>query len=534
MQTENSIRVLQALDTSNSSHPFVKVVGNHCGCFRFTADIDRKTAPFAYAESKNSEQVLPSGILTDIGFSIGTLSLGTKKEDLFVSFDILKTVHIDPALRTLLEIETFIESDQTMYHIISKKTVVCRGWLKQKNIKDRSTDSFVKIAEIMVGIKVKPHKLLITTDRLMFEKSLNFMCQRSVSLIKGGIFNRNEVFLDIEVPDEIQKSSLELSFHPSLFDCLFQSSVVSILCNFESKQISDEERKGLVPVAADGIQMFRPFEKKMHIYTKITNRTVLETVIQYHCSSMLIDSFGNKIAVIQNVTSCYKRIEDRTPFELGYSQVWIPFKHLQPHRNQPRTLLIHQGFSNNEMQDLKWNEAVTLFKCSAKETNAEELITKCTCFLQDIDCIVFMVKGRTTGMDLTESTADNLYKTATATFKIVVEIIRYLSQKGSTTPMYIVTEKTQFNTNNEVLSETNFVGSELWGLVRSAHTDFILGTLTCVDLQPSVEETKDKLMEFVCSTYSDIEDIGTDFAIDKEGVYCLELRSIPKFREIQD
>lgn len=525
-QTENSTRILQCVNSKFDGHPYVRLVKFDVRYFEFTAELDNRSAPLAYTASVDGVYFLQNGTFADIGFYIGTMVYGCSEQNLKLSIDLLRRVSVDPALKTTLHVQTYEEKNEISFHIFHKDVVACRGWLVKDDFKEKNF--YERLTDIKVGMQISPHVKTSQKGFYDFFKSLRINATNTPYLIQGVFSNYGEAFLDIVIQGSVEEYHSKLSVLPSIIDCMLQSTV---LCIGEQRS-SDTDKSALLPKSSSGIRIYKIPEKKMHIYTKILHKTDLESVEKYHFSSVLMDSLGRKIAEIQNSTSYRKRANCSLPFELRYNQFWIPQNEFLQEAVSPVITLIHRGFSNDEIEDFLSKTSFTLLSCSADEAKAKDIFAgkgnKKS--LLDVDAIVFIVRGKMDNKNISETYAIDIYESATSSCMFVIDMIRYFSEIDSKTPLYIATEGTQLDTNKTDL-QANFIGSELWGLVRSAHTDFLFEKLTCIDLQPSLQSTKQILLEFVASTCKNVDEIGTDFVIYDKTVYALQLRNSPTFNE---
>lgn len=535
LDTENGIAVRKGLENNKTRHPYIKIVGQTKGCSEFEAGIDFKNTPFVYSNIKHDQNVIPQSLYVDIGLHVGTIMYGVHIEQLVLSLDFLRPVSVDPAGKTFLSVETSVGSSKTVFDVSHKNALTCRGWMAKSEVTKINTAKRYNIEGIRTSIKINPHKTLIQEDFREVFGSIGIACELAHRLTKQCIYNSSMALLDVKIPEDSQDFCFK-SFYPSMFDCMLHATVVSTLEHQNQQGIRETDGGTVFPISASGIRWFRQFEVQMHIFSIRTNRTLLETGEKLHYNVQLIDCLGNKIAEVENVTVCTYNTNYKLPTQIRYLQSWEPVLDLIAAEENIRNLVIAKGFSVSECKELNWDTSVNCLSCTLTDSDAESLIedslkSKRITPLEQLDAITFIVKGKFDLPEFTDTHSHTIYKGTAATAMFVIDLIRYLAKKRLQTPLYIVTEATQ-QIPDESNTALNFIGSELWGLIRAAQVDFVHSAMTSIDLRPSLRDTKEQLLEFVNATCKDMEDTATDYAIDKRNIYKLQLQKSPQFHKI--
>lgn len=522
-QCQTFLQATQAVRSSSSTHPFILLKPSTEYGIELEACVNQSATDYVYQHIIGGQNILPGAYYAEIGYVLNKTVLGYSGENTVISLEFLQPVMLTGSQSLTFNITSYKQDKKVMFHVHDGGTVSCKG-----NVSSFEDKTDGKIA--LVDLKSMEVLFAMSTDTDMskdqiYKKfhSLGFSYGESFQLIQRLLINGRESLSEIEVPDEIMAGAKTLTFHPCVLDAMLQTTILTGEKYFI--KTAQAEKRRFLPVAMEGIHRLKRLEKHMFVYTKLINITVLETVFHLHYNILLTDAQGSKIAEIRNCTTNPKSAGLRAPSDLKYELTWQTLEIKSSLVKSANVFLLSSSMSLDEPNKFP-ESVVTVYQGShiSPQSYVEQAFKAVE---TDVDVIVFFVESKTIDSDVisTEGVL-SLYNTVNTNCQLLIELLRYLRNNGINKHLYIVTENTQiYDPSSQV--QLNCNGAELWGLIRSANTEFI-ADMTLVDVQPSLIECKIQLFDFIGSS-KELEVTPPEILITRDKIMASDFIKTPRY-----
>lgn len=523
-QLYQSPTVLQAIQTGgnvvcSSAHPYLKLAPSKDGGMEIEAAVDGNNTPYVYEHIIGGQILLPGAYYGEIGFEIGK-SAGHSTESMSLSLEFLRPVRIENEQKKVLVVTTEERGSCVLFHALHDETVSCRGTVKPL---DKKRTRSVDIKCIEVGLRMSKHAEKEGIQVYDKFNTLGFSYGKSFRMIKHILHNASESLSEVEVPEGIMMEARSMTLHPCILDVLLQTTILT------AKGVpmigGDEENRRFLPVAIEEIWCLAKPEKHMFVHTQLVDITVLYTVYQMHFNMVLSNTQGNSIVEIKNFMTYSKRFGAQAPSDLSYELRWLP-TNLETNMPKPNVLLLTSNMPSDDRTLFENESSVTLGKdCTVnpKQYVADAFRTH----QRSLDAIILFVKSMSIesnvmGMD----EISIVYNDISQDCQLLIELLRYVREQNINRPVYIVTENTQIS---EQSGETiSCKGAGMWGFVRSANIEFI-ADMVLVDLQPSMAECKNTLLNYISTTFNRFSETLTEITIKRDRLFKSEFAKVSRY-----
>ena len=530
----------QGIDVDEQSHLYLERLADSDGCPKFNAKINNETTPFVFEHFVKGNILVPGALHADVGLEIGIAGFGLPYKELSVSLEFLRTIRLEKQSQQILSITSSRDDGCFSFYIKHGQSIMSKGNVRKLKGCEHPP-KVPNLAELKQRIQNGTN---YTHDEFYSKlKILGFEYGNAFHIIQTCTSDDKICLATCELPPEVMSNVNRTVLHPCILDSLLQTTM-AMLNNQASWELVTEEKLALLPVAVESIKVINKPQQHMFIYTKATNASVMDTVFKLHFNSILFDMNGNTVAEIINYTTYSKRTAQNAPDDLRYNLTWhrdLPTKMFE----KKKILCITNDFEHTGIEaDMKSNNTIVCspesstvcfdtFVCRSTNIAMEQWGSK-----ENIDAIIVAFDGHVWGKDLNSQNIEAIYQQTKNNCWLIVSLIRHLVYENLRRPMFVVTQNTQTSQNADEERTKNVVGSEVWGFVRSLQTEFVYGQITLVDVQPSLEESKPKLWEFVHAAVENLEAYNTEVIINQEKIYssafskCSPVSPTPYFKRM--
>ena len=528
----------QGINFDEKSHMYLERLADVDGCPMFNSNINNETTPFVFEHFVNGNILVPGAFHADVGFAIGTAAFGIPYRDMAVALEFLRPIRLFKDNPQILTITSSRGDASFNFYIKQDQSIMCKGNVRISNDGDKYEKS-LNLDELKQRFHNGTH---FTHDELYASlKTLGFEYGNAFHIIQNCVADENTCLAICELPPEVMSDVNKTVFHPCIFDSLLQTTMLKFQASLDSVA---GEKLVFLPVAVESIRVKNKPQQHMFIFTKATNKTVMDTVFKLHFNIMLFDMKGNAVAEIINYTTYSKRSTQNAPDDLRYNLTWCTDLPLERAEEKKILCITNDITKTGIAADMTSKNTIVCSPESSTESyesfvrrmmdfDIKPWITK-----QNIDAIIVAFDEYAFGDDLRSVNIENVYHQTKNNCWLIVSLIRHLVDENIRKPMFIVTQKTQTNQRFCTTFPTNVVGSEVWGFVRSLQTEFVYGDVTLVDVQPSLKETKKNLLEFVDAAVENLELCSTEIIITREGIHssvfskCSPVSPTPVFKRM--
>lgn len=530
----------QGVNMEGDSHLYIERMPDTSNNPQFTATVGETNTPFVYEHFVKGIILVPGAFYADIGFMVGKASLAVPFQDIVVSLEFLRPLRVEKDIQQKLSIASSRRENTVCFRVKKGNTTMCKGTVRNFHLKTESvgtTGKFEIQHKLSKGLKCTHEEFYLRLKELGFEYGDSF------HIIKNCQYNEDSCFAELDIPLPVLANVSKTVFHPCILDALFQTTVTTM----DKKVFSqiDEGNLHFLPVGVQAIRVNKKPVEQMFVFTQRINMTVLETVVKLHFNIGLFDSDGNTVATLKNYTTYSRRQGLNTPDELKYNLQWdpvLPERHSSTNR---RILFVTNSSEKELLQELQMENCVVCHP-EAKDITYEDVLSQenrladSACkFDKRLEAVVAMFDKCQMQTNMDSKVAENVYLQTQKNCWFLVELIRFLSKEDIQKPLFIVTQNTQVDDEEENNIKIDCVGAEVWGFMRSVQLEFIHNQMTLVDLQPSLKETRTRFLDFINSAVENLEQYGTEIKISPQNIYAPHFVKtsvndlIPKLRQVR-
>lgn len=486
--------------------------------------------PYVYEHKIAGALLLPGSFYAEIGYAVGKTITGKSADQMSMSLEFLLPVRLESSKTLNLHVTSETRTDGIFFHVENNQRVTSKGKIISNYSKLRQID--VKGLDTTIAISVKTD--LNKTELYQKLASIGFAYGESFQMIERFKSNGSESLSNIEVPDRILPSTNLMTLHPCILDSVLQSTILTV----EDKpfQRAQSENRIFLPVAIEEINFFRKPVRRMVIYTKLTDVCMFESTYQLHYDMILLTPEGEALVEVKNFMTYSKKTGTQASADLSYELTWYESKvaSLNKQEPDPNIFFITRNCSDSDLKSFKERKQMTVF--NREFSCAQSYVENAFLFLckeigiENIDVICFFVKSFSADRDVlnTEETLC-LFNNISEDCQLLIELLRYLSDKNLSKPLYILTECTQMPTKSSAV-HVSCNGAPMWGFVRSANVEFV-AELVLVDLQPSLSSCLDSLLMFIRSNHTSISESPTEILIHCDKIYRSEFSKKGRFEK---
>ncbi|XP_060585861.1 phenolphthiocerol/phthiocerol polyketide synthase subunit C-like [Ruditapes philippinarum] len=526
-QSPTAVKKNQGIDTTDVEHLYVKQLPQKEESFHFNVEISESTTPFVFQHIVTGLVILPGAVYADVGFEIGSNVYGLSKQNVLVSLEFLRPVRIEPGTKTILHVSTVAQRNELLFHAKYNHVTMCKGWIKSAEGPCESQKTF-DIECMKLSISSCGCKHMSEYDMYENLESMGFKYGNYFTVMKSCITNGIESLTEVEIPDEIVCQYEMTTLHPCVLDGMMQSTINTtpeeILVKIRNEKLT------FMPVAIGELRLFGKPEKKMYVFTRRFNTTVLDSVLQVHYNILLLSKNGAVLADLRNYTTYGKRNASIAPRELSYRLTWHPFENKIQQKNQPTNVLVLTNTPSKHVC-LEFDEFKNvLVYQNDQDVSNEEFISNAIHqdgISREIHAVVLLVEKHGQNSNINALSAPHIHERVRNNCMLLTAIVKFMTNENIAVPLYVVTQNTQPTFSNES-SKINIVGEELWGFTRSIHLEFIHGDITLIDLQPSIQETKHTLVSFVNDTCNNMNHTKPEIIINYDKIYGAQFTKVPR------
>ena len=527
-QSPSAIIKTQGIKTTNAEHLYVKQTQQKDDGSHFKVEIGAETTHFVYEHIVTNLIILPGATYADVGFEIGINVLGLSKHKIALSLEFLRPVKVETGVKTILHISTVPQKEQLLFHAKHNNVTMCKGWVQPTTVKPLECQQRFDIECFKLSISKFGCKHMSEDEMYANLESMGFKYGPCFTLMKDCSTNGIESLTEIEVPDDIVSQYELTTLHPCVLDAMMQSTINTTTEEILHK-IRDENLKFL-PVSLGDLRMSGSLEKKMYIFTRRINTTVLDSVLQVHYNILLLSKNGIVLADLRNYTTYGRRNTSLAPCELNYCLTWQPLENKSMSKYQPTDILILTNKASEHIGQ-EFGEYENILICqNERNLSKEEFVAnafKQPVIHQEVPAVVLVIEKHDIDGDINASSARNIHECVKNNCMLLTALVRYMTNNNITAPLYVVTQNTQPTFSNTTAT-INLVGEELWGFTRSIHIEFIHGDITLIDLQPSLQETKNTLVSFIRDSCHKIKQTKPEIIIHNDTIYGAQFTKIPR------
>ncbi|XP_053405378.1 uncharacterized protein LOC123565498 [Mercenaria mercenaria] len=512
----------QGMTSNLSFHPYLKILPPKDGCVKLRALIGNKSTSFLYEHKVRGKVILPGAFYVDIGYEIARVGWLIDTMQLSISVEFLKTVQIEEGKKIILEASSDEKDTSKLFHVFNGSQAVCRGWVKRKvymqpyNINIEALKTSITSSEFLRLSKAQLYQQLHVNG---------FEYRDSFQIMQTCLTNGTESLTKIKVGEYILGISSKMTIHPCLLDGMLQTttSTMSLQLDTEVSKLLKKEKLSILPVAIEDVAVFSMPKEYMTVYTKVVNTVVLETMFSVHYNILLLDDCGNVVVELKNFTLFSRRsLENRAPCLLKYEQIWKPLAVNDKIAVNSNTLVIlsesiilPEEFVNSEdVSYIRKNENQSL------SSFFESVF--CYASNRNIETFVVLANEYHVGRDIDPGVAGIISDKIKDNCLFIAALFKSKAEKNDRRPVFVVTQNTQVR-DDKIPQTENLFGAELWGFVRSVNSEFIYGSTTLVDVQPSLPKTFKVLLKYISYTLKDIDIAKPEIIVTQDGVYASEL-----------
>ncbi|WAR08976.1 PPSD-like protein [Mya arenaria] len=524
-------------NTSAQSSFITEIESSKFGA-QFKAHVDASNAPYIFEHFVKGKNILPGAFYTEIALKVGTTLLDSNETHIDMSLEFLKPVDLTHSKTFVFVVSTRQQNSGIRFTVKLGDVVFCRGWVYKHALAVES--SHVDCATLKASL-VTGDKIAYKTKTQIYEdlRTAGFEYGPSFQLLQGMLTNGKEAVCEVDASRSVIDAchNKSLNVHPTLIDAMMQTTFM------ENKMIH-RKHVSFVPAGMEKINVYKNPSRKMTVYTKKTNETNLDSGHQLHFSMRMFDSSGCLVASVDNFTT-YSRINDSmAPCELKYTLEWL-FEGRKSHQNmidslkqiqsnkEKRVMFVGPNW-NDELNAVPYMDEIVVLENEIGDSVNEyaHKITGSNRFTEagiEIRAIVYFVGGHTLKSINGVENVENICSYVKGNVMLLNDLVLRSDTLEYRLPIYVVTENSQ-STFQKYDTETSLVGNELWGSVRSLNAEFTHGQITMIDLQPSLQETCQKLVHFINQETEDKNAVfGNQVVIGREGVYFAHLLRNPTF-----
>ena len=530
----------QGVNVEENSHLYMERIPDISNNPQFTATIDETNTPFVYEHFVKDIILVPGAFHADVGFMLGEASLAVPFQEIVVSLEFLRPLRVEKNIQQILSITSSRRENTVSFRVKKGNITMCKGTASYSYLKMESVGT-TGIFEIQNRLS---KGFSCTHDEFYSRlKDLGFEHGDSFHMIKSCQYDEDSCFAELDVPLPVFANVSRTILHPCILDALFQTTV-TITDRKLFSQI-DDGNFHFLPVGVQAIRVNKKPVERMFVFTKRINMTVLETVVKLHFNIGLFDLDGYSVATLRNYTTYSRRRGQNTPDELKYNLTWdpvVPERHSDTNR---RILFVTNSSEKKLLQELQIENSVVCHP-EAKGMTYEDVLsqedrladTACTANGR-LEAVVAMFDKCQIQTNMESEVAENVYLQTQNNCWFLIELIRFLSKEDINIPLFVVTQNTQVDDEEEKSITIDYVGAEIWGLMRSVQLEFMHNQMTLVDLQPSLKEAKTTFLEFISSAVDNLEQYGTEIKISPQNIYSPLFTKtsatdlIPKLRQVR-
>lgn len=443
---EFSQRCLSGLTHQNehSSHQYVKKAFSDLNTTRaWEIMINTGVTPFVFDHFLSDIVLVPGATYIDVGFEVATDYFQKQTSNLTISVEFHNPLTPIATENTIAFVGAEIEDNSLMH------------FKCYRNERVYATGT-ARVREKLIFLKVDLSDIIarcnkVRNKRESYEtlKQYDFDYGPSLSLIEKSCSNNNECVVYITLPDSVLSELTRTKIHPAVMDAVLQT--FAILQN-------ESDRKGIaMPKGIKSIQINAPLQENMLVYSK----ELFASDNEVHLNSVLLSTDGFVIAELLDLYAHVidNKKENEKKFVVSFSKPELGF----PVKREETTFVGVYAF-----QSADWfNDIIKENKIFQRASSLQGVNwTNCAAFL-------FHFGGSVNQSDILESACNRFQKLRQAILEI--------SKISPTCPIYILTENTQ-NCPKRNFNEQSVVGSELWGMVRSARLEGLCDDVRLIDV----------------------------------------------------
>ena len=492
------------LKERNDSHMFVKT-SKRSNNIEFVINIEEKSTPFVYDHFLFDDVIIPGAMYIDAGFHVGRELLKKPVDQLTVSSIFTKMFKPVKNRKHQLAIQIKYRSDNDVeYHVRGDSNLLAVGKISERKSNMAGT---IEIEYLKAKCTLYKSK----RDCYNCLKSFNFRYGDSLNLMQRAWVSetRTKCLAEISLSENVCDELLKTHFHPAVIDAMFQ--VFGIL----AKDAVGAEYAIVVPKGVNAVVLNKSVEKEMYIYAE----EVQVTKDASFYNAVLLSDTGNVIAEMENfytqkIASNVKQTDISNEYILTWSE--LDDNSDKKITKQSRVVLFSNTRESVVLQKLQAETNVSYF------TDIQKFLNKNNVFSEDIP-LVYHVAGIA---DIREGTAGEIMLDSVV--KRFFEIKKLLTcvNLRKEPPFIVITENTQLCPGRS--STINYIGSELWGMLRSAiHEDFNKN-IKLVDIDKNSTDVAVLLKLFTSAIES-----GTEFAISGSKLFRASIQIEKKAEKIR-
>lgn len=411
-------------------------------------EIDKNVASFVFDHKLSGTVLVPGATYIDVGFYIGSDFYNRPACDFSVSVSFKQA--LIPSVRFKTPIHVSIERKN-----IDSIEFVCQS--KGKEVACGNVSIRKKLLFYKINIESILYRCSNTCNKTRvyeFMRRYGFEYGESLSSIEKTWNNEYECLASVVIPEMIVSEFTKTKCHPAVIDLMMQS--------FAMLQNYGNEMKNAMPKSVKSIQINSSFQKEMFIYTQLTaiNRN------ERYFNSYLLSKDGFAIVEVEGLCAWIgnediSNLDSTFIFEICQNRQLLPTEEILP----PGIVYIF-NLDNKRKSNWIWNMIIankTLHEVTAFETVNAEHASAC----------VMISANSVSHKDILDCSL--------AQFMRVKEALLEFSNLSISCPIFMVTTNTQKCSCREGHTR-NVIGSELWGLVRTARLEGLHDDIRLLDV----------------------------------------------------
>ena len=477
------------------SHMFVET-SNNGNDLNFYICIDYKSTPFVYDHFLSGNIIVPGATYVETGYKIGIHGLKRPTEKLSVGFNFLKTFTPVSGKQHRLKIDLESQNfDEIKFSVLSGDNLLALGKVSKRTAPVKEPLDIVNLEKLCPNRKSKSE----CYDSL---SKIDFRYGDSLSLIQGARVSRcgTKCLATIKVPDCMWDEITRTYFHPAIIDSVFQ--IFGIISGESS-----EENSLSIPRGVDAVVVNRPVETVMYVYGEKVKITEQST----HCNGVLLTANGAVIAEVENFHS--KNVSTDLSFKNHTANAfmlnWSEVLELQSVNILKHYLLFSTDPESAWIQELK-KQVVTITE--AQPENMSTLSNE-----QNMKNIVIIYHvGGVSDLCDTGQTGEVL-DSAVRRISELKNILANKEHLANQVPVIVITENTQLCPKREYF---NYIGAELWGMLRSALHEGMYKDIKLLDIDRHNIDIQSLIKLLAMS-----DDREKEFALSGSKLYRARFRS---------
>ena len=529
-QSQSTLRILHGKgNSSRMNHLNFHITHGNDNSVSMRAVVSTDATPYVFEHVIQGQSILPGAFYSEIGHVVMSEYLPNEVTGSIVTLEFLRPLRLDPERELSLHVSTAYNEDEANFTVECDRKLLCKG--KVNRAASNSVEQCHNMRQLEVTLST--HTEISKDEVYNFFSTIDFSYGGNFQLIQRVLTSGEESLSEIELTEEIIKSTDVISLHPCIIDSMLQTSFFSAGEDFANNL--KHEKQTFLPVAIGALQCFRKPEKQMLVYTRLVSKSVSSTnsISQVHFNILLTDVHGRSIAEIQNFTAS-NRFGEQTVNDLSYELVWVPVTNFNKGLDHPSVFVLSCD-SSEEAQQVIMNQDFLFHPKESSETISSYVKRVLSCLdkqaeKQNPDAIVVLFREIYVGLkNVRVSKVSHLHKHVRKNCQLLLDVLHEVEHLKL--PVYVVTENTQQLQNVELgKRKASFFGSEVWGFIRSANVEFI-ADVTLVDVQPSLSVCRDSLVRFVSRTCKSVSKTPSEILIHEQNIFTSEFTRVSKSQQ---